>query len=201
MPETKSQRMLRLEEEARLGREKEENEIQDDEGEKEPQGKADKDPTRPGGADDDNPKHTLRLDKDFEIILRTIFKVRRDNHEVFEALHSEGIYSWENFIDVDSIFISDLTKATNGNRVPVLYQTKAILKSLLFLYLKSQRRSTQAAQASYYTKEIIEAHLLEERVARITRLEEDAQSHSTPSSPVPKINFQTPTSTNYTKSK
>ena len=145
-----------------MGREKEEDEGQDDKGEKEPQDKVDEDPTGPGGADDDNPeevKHTSKLDKDFEIILRTIFKVRRDNHEVFEALHSEGIYSWENFIDVDSIFISDLTKATNGNRVPVLYQTRATLKSLLFLYLKSQRRSTQAAQASYYTKEVIEEHL------------------------------------------
>ena len=64
--------------------------------------------------------------RDFETILRIIFKIKKDNHEVSEALHSEGIYSWENFIDVASIFISDLTKALNGNRVPVLYQTKIL---------------------------------------------------------------------------
>ena len=172
MPETKSQRVLRLaEEKARL----EKDEEQDDEGEKEPQDKVDEDPTGPGGADDDNPedqaiKHTTKLDKDFETLLRIIFKAKNDHHEVFEALHSEGIYSWENFIDVDSIFISDLTKASNGNRVPVLYQTKAMLKSLLLLYLKSQRRSTQAAKASYYTKEIIEDHLREERIAGLQGL-------------------------------
>ena len=55
-----------------------------------------KDPTGPGGADNDNPeeplvKHTSRLNKDFEQILRTIFKVKKENHEVFEALHYEGI--------------------------------------------------------------------------------------------------------------
>ena len=140
MPETKSQRMRRQEEEAQAGREKEDDSA---ESEKESQDKVDEDPTGSDGADDDNPdkqllKHTSKLDKDFETILRMIFKIKNDNHEVFEALHSEGIYSWESFIDVDSIFINDLTKATTGNRVPVLYQTKAILKSLLFLYLKSQ---------------------------------------------------------------
>ena len=184
MPETKSQRMLRMqEEEARMERKREDVDV---ESEKEPQDKVNEDPTGSEGADDDDPgedRHTSRLDKDFERILRNIFKLKKDNHEVFEALHSEGIYSWENFIDVDSIFISDLTKATNGNRVPVLYQTKAILKSLLLLYLKAQRRSTQADQANYYTREIIEAHLREERIARITRLEEE--SHSTPRASTP----------------
>ena len=127
MPETKSQRMLRLEKEARMGREKEEDEG-DIEIEKEPQDKTDEDPTGLEGADDDNPedqtiRHTSLLDKDFETLLRNIFKIKNDNHKVFEALHSEGIYSWESFIDVDSTFINDLTKATNGNKVPVLYHT------------------------------------------------------------------------------
>ena len=112
MPETKSQRMLQMqEEEARVGREREED--VDVESEKESQDKADEDPTGSEGADDDDPgeeeaKHTSRLDKDFEQILRTIFKVKKENHEVFEALHSEGIYSWDSFIDVDSIFIWSL---------------------------------------------------------------------------------------------
>ena len=72
MPETKSQKMLCLqEEEARLEREEDEN----DKAEREPQDKADEDPTGPGGADDDNPekieaiKHTTKLGKDFETLL------------------------------------------------------------------------------------------------------------------------------------
>ena len=70
MPETKSQRTLQLEEEARLEREKDDEAAK---GEKEP---------GPGGADDDSPeednelaKHTSKLDNNFETLLRIIFKV------------------------------------------------------------------------------------------------------------------------------
>ena len=69
MPETKSQRLLRMkDEEARVEK------GEDDDDEAEPQDKTDEDPTALGGADADNPKdepskHTSKLDKDFETIL------------------------------------------------------------------------------------------------------------------------------------
>ena len=90
MPKTKHQRLLRLEREKK---EKEE-ENQDDEMEKEPQDKDNEDPTGIGGKDDDNPtKHTSKLDKDFETLLQITFKVKNNHHEMFEALHSQGVYS------------------------------------------------------------------------------------------------------------
>ena len=132
MPKTKAQKVLRLAEEARLESEKEDEEQVAAEMEKDPQDKVDEDPTGTGGQDDDNPiKHTSKLNKDFETLLWHAFNVKNDHHEVFEALHSEGVYSWRSFTNIDSTFIWNLTKATNGNRVPVLYQTKAMLKSLL----------------------------------------------------------------------
>ena len=99
MLETKSQRTARLEEEARLERQKEDEERGAAEMEREPQDRINEDPTGAGGQDADNPeedeaiKHTSKLDKDFETLLRIIFKAKNDHHEVFEALHSEGIYS------------------------------------------------------------------------------------------------------------
>ena len=94
MPETKAQKLLRLEEEARLARDKEAEE-QVDELEEAAQDKTDEDPTGTGGKDADNPiKHTSKLNKDFETILRHAFNVQNDHHEVFEALHSEGVYLW-----------------------------------------------------------------------------------------------------------
>jgi hypothetical protein len=62
-----------------------------------------------------------------------------------------------------------------------MYHTKATIKSLLRLYVKSVR-SNHANQASYYTEEIIEEHLQEERIARVAK-----KINSTKSSPAAKI--------------
>ena len=77
-------------------RENKDEEQEPAEPEKEPQNKADQDPTGPGGADDDDPedlaiKHTTKLDKDFETLLRNIFKAKNDHHEVFEAWHHHSM--------------------------------------------------------------------------------------------------------------
>jgi hypothetical protein len=65
--------------------------------------------------------------------------------------------------------------------VPVLYHTKATIKSLLRLCVKSIK-SGQEEEASYYTKAIIREHLQEERIARVAK-----KINSTKSSPVAKI--------------
>ena len=124
--------------------------------------------------DDDDPPSddeakTGELDAEFVRILRTAFQVKDDasHHEVFPALKSQGLYTWSLFIMIDTAIIRNLTKPTKRSTVPVLPQTKAILKSLLMLYLTATIHYEDAEITSTYTKEIILDYFKEERINRL----------------------------------
>ena len=98
------------------------------------------------GADNDDPDniYTSQLNQEFEEILRLYFRIGDGaKHEVFEALHHHSIYSWPQFVDVHVETIQNLTKASSpskkGIQFPVLNETKAKLKLLLLLSMKTER--------------------------------------------------------------
>ena len=141
-----------------------------------------KDKDNPNDDDKDgNKPNTGRLDGEFVRILRTAFQVKGDSsHEVFQALQSEGIYTWSLFIMIDTELIRNLTKPTKKNPVPVLFQTKAILKSLLMLYLTATIHYEDAETTATYTDNIILEYFKEERINQLQAIMDTPTPISSP---------------------
>ena len=132
-------------------------------------------------SDDEDKAKTGELDAEFVRILRTAFQVKDDaSHEVFQALQSEGIYTWSLFIMIDTGIIRNLTKPTKRNAVPVLSQTKAILKSLLMLYLTATIHYEDSETTATYTDNIILEYFKEERISRLQAIMDTPTPISSP---------------------